>query len=86
MPQHGPPQQLAECEVALALPTSAIAARIISRYFISSSCWEFLFPRPPEATEPIALTDGGARWRNRRTIETRRLCGRITNQLFAAFA
>src|ERR1700759_1769216 len=35
MPQHGPPQQLsANCEVALAVATRAMAARTINRYFI----------------------------------------------------
>ena len=35
MPQHGPPQQLfADCEVALAVATKAMAARAINRYFI----------------------------------------------------
>jgi len=37
--QQAPPeQQSAEREVALAVPTSAMAAKIISRYFIESSC------------------------------------------------
>lgn len=36
--QLPPPQQAAEREVALAVPTSAKAARIVSRYFIESSC------------------------------------------------
>jgi hypothetical protein len=37
--QHIPPsQQSAEREVALAVPTSAIAAKIIIRYFIEFSC------------------------------------------------
>jgi hypothetical protein len=36
--QAPPPQQSAEREVALAVPTSAMAAPIINRYFIESSC------------------------------------------------
>jgi hypothetical protein len=36
--QTPPPQQSAEREVALAVPTSTIAATIINRYFIESSC------------------------------------------------
>jgi hypothetical protein len=36
--QTPPPQQSAEREVALAVPTSAIAAKIMNRYFIESSC------------------------------------------------
>jgi hypothetical protein len=36
--QAPPPQQSAEREVALAVPISAIAATIINRYFIESSC------------------------------------------------
>jgi hypothetical protein len=33
-----PPQQSAEREVALAVPANVIAAKIINRYFIESSC------------------------------------------------
>jgi hypothetical protein len=36
--QAPPPQQSAEREVAFAVPTSAIAATIINKYFIESSC------------------------------------------------
>ena len=36
--QPPPPQQSAELEVALAVPTSARAAMIIKRYFMESSC------------------------------------------------
>jgi hypothetical protein len=39
MPQQAwPPQQLADPDVALALPTSARALMIINRYFMESSC------------------------------------------------
>jgi len=36
--QTPPPQQSAEREVALAVPANVIAAKIINRYFIESSC------------------------------------------------
>jgi hypothetical protein len=35
--QQAPPQQSAEREVALAVPTSARAATILNRYFMESS-------------------------------------------------
>jgi hypothetical protein len=38
MQQTPPPQQSAEREVALAVPANVIAAKIINRYFIESSC------------------------------------------------
>jgi hypothetical protein len=68
--QAPPPQQSAEREVAFAVPTSARAATIISRYFIRILPLNFVLHLVPQFArdEPTPLSNGKSRRWNLRTM------------------
>jgi len=84
--QPAPPQQSAEREVALAVPTSARAATIANRYFMGILQLSFLSALAPAVagTSQRDRTESGARRWNWRTLRAAVLGRNVSGKSFVA--